>query len=169
VRLFKTYILGGRTEQTVNKHLRLPVKIELKQHPGQEILCLSFRPQSINDWCLGLCLLQVGLIENLVVTEKVGKGCIKFHVRTTPETDRVARATLKSEVSQIELTKESLGYLQHFFLKYYRDGVAEVDHLDLEAINAETGKKELYITFRVPDSSPAVSPEEADARLRLRS
>lgn len=63
------------------------------------------------------------------------------------------------------LTRNNLDYVHQFFLKYYRDGVAEVDHLDLEAVDAETGHEEIYITFQVSESRPPLSPEEAKKRL----
>ena len=149
----------------MNKHLQLPIDIELVRHPGQTVLSLSFRREALRDWCLGLCLLKEGLIETLIVAEERGKSkMIKF--RATQETDRVTQVTFKPDFGQVEITRNQLGYLHRFFLKYYRDGVADVDHLDLEAINADTGEIDAYITFRVPDSRPPVSPEEVERRLR---
>jgi hypothetical protein len=59
-----------------------------------------------------------------------------------------------------------LEYIQAFFLKYYRDEVAEVDHVDLEAIDVATGKQGEYVTFRVPDSKPPLSAQEVKERLQ---
>jgi len=150
----------------MNKHIQLPVEIELVHHSGQIVLRFLFRREALQDWCLGLCLLNESLIETLVITTDHQKMGVKIHVAAKPEIGSVARAYFKPDISQLEITRTNLGYLQHFFLKYYRDGVAEVDHIDLEAINADTGKKDIYITFRVPDSRPSVSPEEAESRLR---
>ena len=149
----------------MNKHLQLPVDIELKHYPGQEVLLISFRREALRDWCLGLCLLQAGLIDTLVVTEERKKMTVKISFGTNPQINRIARATLRQDISQVELTRNGLDYLQHFFLTYYRDGAAEVGHLDLEAIDGDTGKKAIYITFLVSDSVPSVSPEEAERRL----
>ncbi len=150
----------------MNKHLQLSIDIKLVHHPGQDVLALSFRREALNEWCLSLCLLKEGLVETLVITEEYRKMSLEIRFGANPETNRTARATLKQDVSLLEITHGNLDYLQHFFLKYYRDGVADVDHLDLEAINAATGKNDIYITFRVPDSKPPVGPEEAETRLR---
>jgi hypothetical protein len=150
----------------MNKHMRLPVDIQLVRHPGQVVLSLLFRRQALEDWCIGLCLLNEGLIETLTITGERPTTRLKIRVIAKPEIGSVARLNFKPDTSQLEITGASLGYLQHFFLKYYRDGVAEVDHIDLEAIDGETGNKDIYITFRVPDSRPTVSPEEAERRLR---
>jgi hypothetical protein len=64
----------------VNKNLRLPIGIELRRHPGQSILRLSFRREALPDWCLGLCLLKEGLIESLTVVEEHGKAAVKIQV-----------------------------------------------------------------------------------------
>ncbi|HLJ85253.1 MAG TPA: hypothetical protein VKZ53_00430 [Candidatus Angelobacter sp.] len=63
------------------------------------------------------------------------------------------------------MTRKNLGHVYYFFLKYYRDGLAEVDHLDLEAIDAETGSNEIYVTFNVSESKAPMTPEEAQRRL----
>jgi hypothetical protein len=156
----------ARGNNPMNKHLQLPVDIQLKDHAGQKALLMSFRQGALNDWCLGLCLLQAGLIDSLVVTEEHRKVRVEIRVGAKSEIDRTARATFTPDASQIQLTANGLDYLQHFFLKYYRDGAAEVDHLDLEAINADTGQKDFYVTFKVPDFVPPASSEEAEDRLR---
>jgi hypothetical protein len=150
----------------MNKHLPLPVNVELVRHPGQVVLCLLFRGEAVQDWCLGLCLLKEGLIETLSVADEQQKMGVKIRLTAKPAIDSMARVNFKPDVSQIELTRANLDYLQHFFLRYYRDGVADVDHIDLEAINGDTGAKDIYVTFKVPDSRPTVRPEEAERRLR---
>jgi hypothetical protein len=150
----------------VNRNLQLPVDIDVIRHPGQTVLLLSFRREALGEWCLGLSLLKEGLIDTLTVAEERGKGLVKIQILPKPETRGSARVSFKSNVSQFEITRTSLEYLQRFFLKYYRDGVADVDHIDLEATDVDTGKTGEYIKFRVPDSRPAVSPEEAERRLR---
>ena len=150
----------------MNKNLRLPIDIELRHHSGQTVLLLSFRREAIRDWCWGLCLLKAGLIDTLTVDEERGKAAVKIQVLAKPKIPGRVRACFRSDASQLEFPLTSLEYIQCFFLKYYRDEVADVDHIDLEAINADTGKQDEYITFRVPDWRPPVSPEEAERRLR---
>jgi hypothetical protein len=150
----------------VNKNLRLPISIELRRHPGQNVLLLSLRHEALRDWCLGLCLLKEGLIESLTVAEEHGKAAVKIQVLAKPKIPGRANANLRSDKSVLEIPRTSLEHIEAFFLKYYRDEVAEVDHIDLEAVDVDTGKQDEYITFRVPDSRASVSPEEAERRLR---
>jgi len=148
----------------MNQETRLSVDLQIVHHPGQSVLRLQFRREALRDWCLGLCLLKEGLIDAFTITEQAAKAAkVKFIVGAKPGAR--SRATLKVEASEVMLTRNGLDYLYQFFLKYYRDGVAEVDHLDLEAVDAETGDKEIYITFQASESRPPMTPEEARRRL----
>jgi hypothetical protein len=113
---------------------------------------------------MALSLLKEGLIETLTVTERERKG-VKVQLLSEPKTGGTVRVSFRPDLNRVAMTRNNLEYVQHFFLKYYRDGVAEVDHLDLQAIDAETGDKEVYVTFRAPESKPPVTPEEARRRL----
>jgi hypothetical protein len=150
----------------MNKHFRLPVDIELVHHLAQVVLRLSFRHEAVQDWCLGLCLLTEGLIETLSIRGERPKMGVEIRLTANQEIGGAALISFKSDISQIELTRANLSYVQHFFLKYYCNGVPDVDHIDLEAMNKDTGDKGLYITFKVPHSRPSVSPDEAERRLQ---
>jgi hypothetical protein len=54
-----------------------------------------------------------------------------------------ANANLRSDKSGLEIPRTSLEHIEAFFLKYYRDEVAEVDHIDLEAVDVDTGKQDV--------------------------
>jgi hypothetical protein len=148
----------------MNKHLQLPVDIDIVRHPGKTVLRLSLHREALCDWCMALSLLKEGLIETLTVTERERKG-VKVQLLSEPKTGGTVRVSFRPDLNRVAMTRNNLEYVQHFFLKYYRDGVAEVDHLDLQAIDAETGDKEVYVTFRAPESKPPVTPEEARRRL----
>jgi hypothetical protein len=150
----------------MNKSLRLPVDIQVRSYPGQSVLNLSFRREALRDWCLGLCLLKEGLIDSLTVAEERGEDTVEIRVLAKPKIPGRANASLRSNRAQLEIPRTSLEYLQTFFLRYYRDEIADSDHIDLEAIDIDSGKQDEYITFRVPDSKPPASPAEAERRLR---
>jgi hypothetical protein len=125
---------------------------------------LEFHHDAIRDWCLGLCLLTEELIHDFTVSELDGTGTrVKFQVDSG---DRAkTRITCNAQSSKVVITKNNLDYLRNFFLKYYRDGVAEVDHLDLEADDDQNEDSKIYITFKVPDSRTPMTPGEAKRRL----
>lgn len=55
--------------------------------------------------------------------------------------------------------------LQHFLLKTVRDGSAEVDHVDIEALDQSGAGT--TVAFKLPTSRPPLSPEETRRRLGL--
>jgi hypothetical protein len=65
----------------------------------------------------------------------------------------------------IQLTATELERLVDFFLRYYRDGVVEVDHIDIEANENVPGRMDAYVTIFVQDYRPSVSAEEAKRKL----
>jgi hypothetical protein len=85
----------------------------------------------------------------------MGYGNTKHPFEDTLEAQRA------SEGFCLTLTPGALDFVRHFFLRYYRDGVAEVDHIDVQ--NCDGG----YTTICAQDSAPAVSEKEAKRRLGL--
>ena len=149
----------------MNKHLRLPLEIDRVQHPGQTVLRFLFRREALCDWCVGLSLLKEGLIDALTVTDPRGRSAKLQVLKEWKEVNATVRVSFHNDRTQVVMSGTNLDFLQHFFLKYYRDDLAEVDHVDLQAIDAETGNKEIYVTFRVPESMPPVTDNEARRRL----
>jgi hypothetical protein len=150
----------------MKKQLSLALRLKLVRHPGQTVLNIEFEKEALADWCLGLCLLKEGLIPILLVQERTAKG--KLEIQLTGQTEHRTRtlASFESNVSRVRMTPDDLDYLLHFFLKYFRDGVAEVDHLDLD-VESQTNNQDSTITFKVPESAQPLSAEEAKKRLGL--
>jgi hypothetical protein len=70
----------------------------------------------------------------------------------------------KGQDLHVELMEPDLGYVGAYLLRFYRDGVAAVDHIDVEAkIEGTNG----YITFYVESFVPPVTEQEARRRLGL--
>jgi len=67
----------------------------------------------------------------------------------------------------MSLTHNDLDYILHFFLKYFRDGVADVDHIDLDVVS-DSDSQQSTIKFQVRDSIGPVSAKEAKKRLGLK-
>lgn len=148
----------------MNKCLQLSFDISFAHYSTQDVLRLVVHHDALCSWCVGMSLLRKGLIDSLTVVEQRTSAA---KVRFVAELERPGpiRARLSSKSSEVALTKNSLDYMEHFFLTYYRDSIAEVDHIDLEAIDTETGNKAIYITFQVLECRPPISAEEAQKRL----
>ncbi len=63
--------------------------------------------------------------------------------------------------SKVLLKVNDVSALADFALKYYRDGIAEVDHLDLEVNSNLDLNYGCYVTFAVTESTPPVTEEKA--------
>jgi hypothetical protein len=59
-----------------------------------------------------------------------------------------------------------LDYLLHGFLKYYRHGAAEVDHL-ISSRFRERPDLDAYVTFVVPDFAAPLTEDETRKRLEM--
>lgn len=131
----------------MRKSMALDIEIEVVRYPGQAVVEVRLAPSAIKDFTLGLCLLKEALIESLVITGRSGMKFKAVRLRESP----VCFATVASDAILAELTGNSLDFLQHFFLRYSRDGEAEVDHVDLEALGRSVERESMYITFKVSE------------------
>ncbi|MCC6745759.1 MAG: hypothetical protein IT175_18000 [Acidobacteria bacterium] len=147
----------------MKKRLALPLRSRLTRHQGQTVLRIELEREAVAEWCLGLCLLKEGLISILLVQEVAARGMLEVQLGTQRTR---SLASLDPSASKVSLTQNDLDYIQHFFLKYFRDGVADVDHIDLDVVS-DTDSQQSTITFKVPDSIGPVSAEEARKRLGL--
>ena len=146
--------------------LKLPLRLKLVRHPGQTVLNIEFETRALADWCLGLCLLKEELIPVLVVHEEAAKGKLEIQLAGQTKHRAKTQASFESGATRVRLAPDDLDCLLHFFLKYFRDGVAEVDHLDLD-VESQTNNQDSTITFKVPESAQPLSAEEAKRRLGL--
>jgi hypothetical protein len=156
--------MAQRTAQ-MKKYIRVPIICELIEHAGESVLGVEIVREALRDWSLGLTLLNAGLIETLLVAKDDREKGIEIQVQSSSKPMVRAQVDFKSELIQLKVTPDDLGYLLHFFLKYYRDGVAEVDHLDIEATATGAKNQQASVVFKLRDFRPPVTPEEAMRRL----
>lgn len=148
----------------MEKQINLPIRLELVRYPEQTVLNVEFQKEALADWCLGLCLLKEGLITVLLVREEAAKGTLEIQLAKPTKPRTRAQASFRPEATLVKLTPHDLDYLLHFFLKYFRDGVAEVDHLDMD-VESLSDNQDSTIVFKVPASVPPLSAEAARMRL----
>ncbi|MCP5468845.1 MAG: hypothetical protein H7A32_06210, partial [Deltaproteobacteria bacterium] len=79
------------------------------------------------------------------------------------------RATAKLEQNKLylELSENELEYWIYFFLIDYRDGMAEVDHIDLETKRIK-GEPAVDIVLQRSHARPPLSPEELERKLGVK-
>jgi hypothetical protein len=139
------------------------VKIELRADSSlvddQSILNISVPPGSLKDWLLGLLLVQDKLVEACVFGDDTARSKLEVQLGASCEW----RVGSQSGHFMMSLTESALGYLIGFFARYYRDGIAEVDHIDIESTEPKFG----YITVRANEYSRPVASEEVKRRLGI--
>jgi hypothetical protein len=143
----------------MKKFLELELYVDSSLVDDQSILSISVPPGSLKDWLLGLLLIQDKLVEACVFGDDTAHSKLEVQLGTSCEW----KAGSQSGHFMISLTESALGYLIGFFARYYRDGVSEVDHIDIESINPTFG----YITIHASEHSRPLSSEEVKRRLGI--
>ena len=107
-------------------------------------------------------LLVAGLAPSITLRHRSNK--LKIKVSCGDVVGRAA-ADYTTEELTLKLSKTEIGFWLAYFARYYRDGVAEVDHIDLEAVSTKVGGGVVDVRICVARAAPPVSPEEARRRL----
>ena len=141
----------------MKKGIELAVEVAVESIDGQHIVNVLIPPLCVTHWCLCLQLLHDQLVESCVLIPPDAN--VKLEVRTAKTSGYIAGMGK----NVICLSPTALDYLRCFFLKYFRDGFAEVDHVDIDDEKNDGG----YLTFSVLESSPPVSSDEVRKRLGL--
>lgn len=143
----------------MKKFVKLVFELNTKVIDGQPVISILIPRSSVNEWTLCLQLLYEDCISTCIIHNplngaevEVGTGNISGHS---------AGAKVRQEI--IRLDHHAIGFLRTFFLRYYLNGFADVDHLDINDEQNPGG----YIKFRVDDFSPPVSSDEARRSLDM--
>lgn len=142
----------------MNRILKMPLGLEVKRVSYQLGVMIDLKDVPIPEWCLNLCLLQFGLVDSLVFL--VGKRKLKIELGDIADS-RSANVLLAPNEVQIRVDPAEFECWLDFFFTYYRDGVAQVDHIDVEALLIGDQPEDIYVTFTVKDAVPPMSAEEA--------
>lgn len=116
---------------------------------------------------MNLCLLREGLIESLTIID--GSEAYSLRISLDPSLN-AQRATVefRRDGADVLISTTELDYWRHFSLKYHRDGVGEVNHIDVEVPSRDPDAvRGLGLVLQIPDALPPISEEEARRRLGL--
>lgn len=134
---------------------------DLIEKPGRIIF--DYANSASSAFALGLALLNEDLVDAVVIRPLNAGWVLRLRRGSRSYGTRFrwyAKNHLDVDVVDVELERW-LG----FFLKSYRDGSPEVDHLDVEG-TMDDGVA-CNFTLKVADAAPPVSDEEARRRLGL--
>lgn len=112
------------------KRINLQAKFECFENQSTVVISLDYT--QAKDVCLLFILLNEKLIDNLEL--KLDNSSLYFQL--TDEKFSVCRFyDSKSRIFKSLISKDSLEYIIHFLLKYYRDEIGEAEHIDIDFEN----------------------------------
>ncbi len=134
------------------------IRIEIQKLSYQVVITIDLSGVDISIWCLNLCLLHQELVDKLLF-----RGPVNLSLRINQSPDEIRRTVVSISPKEVALSVHpvELGYWVSFFLQYYRDGAAPVDHIDVEAAIESSENEEAYVIFTVKDALPSLSAKEA--------
>lgn len=131
----------------------------------QELVSLNMAGLEPGHISLELSLLKEQLCDSVLLrSDRSTPGSVLFRVGGGPAR---AYATWFEDRLELTLAWSELEYWLAFFLKYYRDGMADVDHLDLEAERLDAPGRIVDVVVRVGAYAPPIDSGEARRRLGL--
>ena len=103
-----------------------------KASDGSSWATLTIDRETNPAFCLALCLLDADLANTVRLVG--AKNDMEIHVRKNAHlTEARGTATWSGKTCLLQITPDELGYWRRFFLEYWRDGIASVNHLDFES------------------------------------
>jgi hypothetical protein len=148
----------------MNWRIKGDVKIEMEDVDNSRLVIVTFSTEAIAQLCLGLSMLWHRLVESLSLQ---GSGVTLVFGRCGSDGDARALVSWKDRGAALKLSSKELEYWLCFFLRGVRDGMAEVDHIDVEADPSSSAELPGFFVLKVPNAAPPVSAEEARQRLGL--
>lgn len=129
---------------------------------SETVVKVSLNADVLDRFCIGLCLLKEDLIDRLYLADTSGSNALQLERSAHATSIELRRDRINLAVGATELDR-----WLHFTLRAVRDGVAEVDHLDLEATETNQKRQRIDLVIAYPCSAPPVSSSEARRRLGL--
>ena len=140
---------------------KIDILAELKDFDFQKTISFSLNYLQVKD----TCLLAILLNEKLIDTLEICLDNISIFLQLSKDNESIySLYNINKKVFKAMISKNSLEYMIHFFLKYYRDEIAEAEHID---IDFESKDKDLVtLTIKV-ESFKEYSSEEMNKLLGI--
>jgi hypothetical protein len=123
---------------------------------------LTISEKSLVDWCIGLSALEKRVIENIKLTNSHG-SVIGFLLLSCQQDNSFT----DEEFRRIRISLATIEYWLGFLFRYALNGLAEVDHIDIDAgLNGENSQ-DRSITLVVDKFSPTLSADEMNKLLGM--
>jgi hypothetical protein len=141
---------------------RIPLTAELKDYGQQKAVNLSLSSSESDRLVLLLLLLRERLADSI----EIALDNFSIYLKCT-DNGIVSKCTLfdpNKKCFKGSINMDSLEYAIYFLLEYFRDGLAETDHIDLDFEYDKASEVTLVIKV---DSHKTISEEEMNKLLGL--
>jgi hypothetical protein len=116
----------------MNWRLEESCKIESLDVNGTRIWRVEILELAVQRLAIGLCLLWNSLVSSLELVDQANR--LSLRISTSKQTNHHSATVIWGEnTASVRLSATELEAVMFFSLRAVRDGVAEVDHLDIEA------------------------------------
>jgi hypothetical protein len=148
----------------MNKVISVPMTT--RHDEAQRGILIAFEDSIIQAWCLSLSLLQNKLVKQVHLRQENGDLLLDVSLKDSiPPADRGEVAITGNKLS-LSLSQNELEMWTCWFLSYYRDGIAPVDHIDVDIpARQDNSRSGLFLTLKVRKATPPMSAEEAKKRI----
>jgi hypothetical protein len=131
----------------------LTTKITRSHFSYAAVVEVQIGDDRLASWCLELSLLSTGLAEVAFLSDGAFTISITLDEELHPHTR--GRAVWSDDALALVLTRNELDYWMHFFLRYYRDGAADVPYIDMDLSEDRTNlDREVHIEFKCESVKP---------------
>jgi len=132
-----------------------------KRSNDDEYLVANLTARALQETALGLCMLQLDLLATVELRSIQNAETLR--VGRQREAGRTSVARQDPHRTTLLLSENDLERLAHFLLRTIRDGTAEVDHLDIDALDGRGRESTVVLSF--PTHAPPLSANDARRRL----
>ena len=149
---------------TMKRIIQLPI-LQKERSTTEITVTVSVNQESLASWCMELVLLEKGLTEFLTITDQSYSTRLELLVDPKIHQSTRGKFTKSAKGISLSVTPTELELWSSFFLKYYCNEVADVDHLDLE-VRSEASD-ELFLVLKAENFLTPMSETEVRHRLNL--
>jgi len=141
----------------MRKHNSELIVVSETDYGTQRALTFFTSPSTSMDFCVSLRLLAEKSRDSIIVPVQSRSEAVEIVRDVKSRWDR----NLALNRVVLRLTTVQISFMLDYLLRTYRDGIADVDHIDIEVDNGD------YVIVRSPEARAPLSADEAKRRLGL--
>jgi hypothetical protein len=116
------------------KIVKIKTEAQLKDYEFQKVISVLIDYIQTKEVCLSIILLNERLVDNI----EISFDNISIFLKLSSDNEsRFSTFDSKKGIFKGTVSKNSLEYIIHFLLKYYRDQFGEAEHIDVDFVNEQ--------------------------------